>query len=518
MKNIMDYFLANVNATPSKIAVICGEKRLTYKKLCSDVCTLSYHLNKIGVTKGAHIAIFLNNSIEFATVMFAAANLGAVIVPLPLTLKGKSQEKALKNSKCEFVIGWFSIVQMLVHNNVFSKDRAITVGNSTKECYFYDDFFKQQLDYKVNYDVTPAQDYILTMTSGSTGDPKPIVFTQDTKIKRSINGTKDIYHLNKNDTILVSTPMYHSLAQRSVLLPLLIGATAIILPKFSPKFWIDVVQREKVSFLFAVSNQLEILLNYLNEDNYDFSSLKTIVSSSALLKEDIKKQLIKKFDCNIDECYGTSEIGVATNISIKYQKDKIGSVGKPLPYVDIKICDENRNTLNSGKNGEIACKSLTHFSRYYGNDKATKNCLDENGYFYTGDLGYLDEDGYLYYLGRKKDIIITGGINVYPQDIEEILNSFDEVKESAVIGVGDSYFGEAIVAVLVKNDGFKIDLQKIRKACRENLTDYQQPIAYEIVGQLPKSALGKIMKQKLKTSFKGYNATKKLQAIFNRRK
>jgi long-chain acyl-CoA synthetase len=485
-KNLFDLFEQHVNETPEKTAIIHDNKHLTYQELYRDANTLSAHLHRKGVTKNTHIAIIANNSIEFVTIMLSCAYLGATIVPLPLTLKNERLVKALHRSDCDFAIGWHTTINYLAENNIFHNDKLIAMGKKAGNCDFYDDFFHNHAAFSIRYNVPADTNYILTMTSGSTGDPKPIIFTQKTKINRSIIATKEIYDLNDKDTILVSTPLYHSLAQRSVLLPLLIGGTAILLTKFTAKNWLDAVEKHNVTFLFAVSTQLEAITRYIQENtnNLNLNSLNTIISSSALLKINIKENLLNTFHCNIYECYGTSEVGVVTHLKVK---EMMGSVGKPLPFVDLKI-----------EKGEILCKTLTAFEGYYNNEEATQKAHDEEGYFRTGDLGTLDANGYLFYQGRTKDVIITGAINVYPKDIEDIINEFKEVEDCAVIGIENAHFGEIIVACMTEKDNCSIKISDIQKACLKNLTDYQMPQKFKIVKSLPKSGMGKILKNDLK--------------------
>jgi long-chain acyl-CoA synthetase len=352
------------------------------------------------------------------------------------------------------------------------------------------------------------------MTSGSTGNPKPIIFSQKNKILRGIKACAELYNVKDNDVIITASPMYHSLGQRLALFPLIIGATTVIVKKFMPELWLKTVENYKVTFTIAVSSHLESILRELKQGEYDISSLKTIVSSSSLLKNEAKQECIKYFNCDFHECYGTSEVGIVTNLYPEDTNIKLKSVGRPLPFVDMKIVDDSRRQLPPGEVGEIICSTPTLFSGYYKlPEKTAESVVD--GYFYTGDLGKVDDDGYLYFCGRKKELIIVGGTNVYPGDVEEIINACSEVAECAVIGVEDSYFGEAVLAVIVPAVGENPEkaVRAARKACASSLADYQQPMAYEVLSSLPKNALGKLMKHKLLEQFKGYDATAKFRAL-----
>jgi long-chain acyl-CoA synthetase len=438
----MIYKILKKNALkyPEKKALIFENNYLTYKELLKKVDNFKINLNPY-----THIGVFLENSIEFVILLLAASKYKLTLIPF--STKNIDFEK-------------FDIE------------------------YIYDGELKKIKSYKKK-----ESGYIIVSTSGSTSEPKPIVLTEEIKLKR-IEIAKKTYNLNKNDKILISTPMHHSLAQRGVLLPLTIGATAVLMKNFTPKKYLETIQKEKITFNFAVSTQLELITPYI--ENYDLSSIKSIVSTSYSLKDEIKEKLSNHL--SIYECYGTSEIGCVTNLDIKNKKYS-SSVGKALEGVDIKI-----------KNGEILVKSPWKFKEYYKMPKITKEAF-EGEYFKTGDLGEI-KNGYLFYKGRKKELIKTGGISVYPIDIEREILKVKGIKEVAVIGIEDSYFGEAIIAVVV-GDADKKDILKQVK----NLAPYQRPVFYDFVNELPKNALGKLQKFKLKEKYKNLNIGNKILGI-----
>lgn len=509
MNNIIEIFQYNVKNNPDKIAVIFQEKHYTYTTLESDVKRMSKYLEKFNIQKSTHIILLLDNSYEYILCMLSIANLGAVLIPLNTTMKPAAINKAIESTNTTHIITNHSL------KNCFGNASALNIDNSNIIAVDQD-LSETDIDgYLLNQSkVSYKEDYILTMTSGSTGDPKPIVFTQETKITRSLLGARDLYNLDNNEVIIAASPLYHSLGQRLVLLPLLIGGTSVLLKKFTPQIWIQTVKRTKVTFTIAIASHLEILVDMLANETA-LNSLRTIVSSSSLLKPDIKKKCIERFNCDFHECYGASEVGIVTNLSPEDAKKSINSVGLPLKFVDLKIVDNNKNEVSCGTIGEIICKSQTAFSRYYNNESKTKESVID-GYFYTGDLGYLDGNGFLYLSGRKKEIIIVGGTNVYPVDIESVIGEVEGVKECSVIGVEDTYFGEAILAVLVVDQN-SFNLKDVKVSCIKNLADYQQPMAFEIVEKLPKNNLGKIMKHELQKMFQGYDATKGLRKLIQKK-
>ncbi|MCM8774877.1 MAG: acyl--CoA ligase [Candidatus Omnitrophica bacterium] len=508
--NLFDYFASNVKRYPDKTALICQSEAVTYKDLQCCSIRLAGLLWRHGVRKGSKVAVLLHNSMDFALCMLAAAKLGAVIVPMNPTLPANHVKRAFSHADVEFVIT--RTETSIRHENfrdVLPGDKILSIDESLSRNLMQNGGDGQILP-TLPYDVEPECDYLITMTSGSTSEPKPIVLSQKTKIKRSLEGAKNFYDLSDSEVILIGSPMYHSLAFRLTWLPLLIGGTGVILPKFRPVLWLETVQTYGITFTIAVSSQLGMILDEIKTNSYNLTSLRKIVSSSAALDAEIKGQLLSKLDCEFHECYGTSEIGIATNLSPQDSAKKLKSVGKPLPYVVLKIVDEDDRELPIGNEGEIVCKTATAFSGYYKKHEVTERSM-RGGYFHTGDMGKLDEDGFLYYLGRKDDVIITGAINVYPRDIEDVLASFEGIRESAVIGVADSHFGEAILAVIVADK--KIDEKQLRRYCAQYLADYQQPMAYEFVKELPKNEMGKIIKRKLKDQFHGYDATAFLRKI-----
>jgi len=496
-KNIIETFLSNAKKTPKKTAVIFNDKTHTYEELENDVRNLSGYLEEKGIEKDTHVIVMLPNSYEFIVTMLSIANIGAVMAPINITLKIDAIQKAIQTTHSKFILSEESILNKLKLSKI----------ESVKIC----SFDATTYDYRFNKNNVPTnQDYILALTSGSTGDPKPIVFTQETKINRALLAARDLYQLSDNEKIIVASPLYHSMGQRLILLPLLIGGVCVLLEKFTPKAWLESVSKYNITFTIAIASHLNILVKLI-DDTHDLTSLRTIVSSSSLLEDDVKQECIKKFKCDFHECYGASEVGIITNLSPFDCENKLSSVGTALPFLDMKIVNEKREEVKPYQIGEIITKSKTAFSRYYNNEEKTNESVVD-GYFYTADLGMVDEEGYLYLKGRKKDLIIVGGTNVYPVDIENIISQVAGVKECSVVGITDSYFGEIILAAIVKeNDDF--NLRDVKIACINNLAEYQQPMAYEILETLPKNDLGKIMKHKLQVQFKDYDASRHLRKI-----
>ncbi|WP_350585738.1 class I adenylate-forming enzyme family protein [Pseudoalteromonas sp. RB2-MNA-CIBAN-0110] len=467
------------NATQNKVALIHGDEKLTYSDLLGLVDTYAGKLSYLGVKKHTKVMTLLSNGLAMTAIMLAIADIGAVLVPLNPDYKHTQISKAAIATKAEFII--------------HEQDLVLTQP-------------VKQIDLRCLHD-TPLRDYlatgsaddlyILTMTSGSTGEPKPICFSQQTKIDRAL-GAKEIYGLDSKDVILCGTPQYHSLAQRLTLLPLLIGGTCLLLERFSPKVWINGIKLNNVTFTIAVSSQLVNVLSLLEKEKPQLNSLKRIVSSSASIEEDIKDKLIKLLPCPLHECYGASEVGTVTDFDASNQIYKVASVGKVVSQAEVVIRDDESNPVKNNEIGEITVKSSTSFLGYFEMLELTKKAVKDD-FFYTGDLGYMDDDGYLYFKGRKKDIIISGGINIYPEDIESVVNIFKDVVESAAFPITSSHFGEVTAVAFIAKT--KVTVREIRKWCSNNLATHQVPVFFIQVEELPKTALGKIQRNQCQSIF-----------------
>jgi len=516
---IIHYLLENAERFPDKTAVIFDDVPISYREFAEKTRRLSGALSEIGLGKGSHIGLLLNNSVEFAITMFAAADLGLTIVPMNSTLSANDLLTAISVTDINFIIGWHATLKdvfyRLQENFPLSRQHCISVGGEIYGCRAFSEILNAvPEDYELGRDeISDETDFILTMTSGSTGAPKPIVFTQGTKIRRAL-GAQELYDITDKDVTLVSTPLYHSLAQRLLLMPIITGGTSVIMQKFTPNNWFTQVNQHEVTFSITVSSQLEMVLYGMERRGPEISSLRCIVSCCALLKNDIKRRLIKELGCSFHECYGTSEVGIVSNLAPEGPSKKLSSVGNRAPGVEIKIVDSERRPVAAGEIGEIICRTPMRFSRYYKNEQATQESMID-GFFYTEDMGYLDEDGYLVFSGRKKDIIITGGINVYPTDVEAVLNTHPRVKECAVIGVEDKRFGEAVLALVIPTEGEPLKSRELQRYCMYRLADFQQPLAYVFVQDFPRTKLGKVMKRKLAEQYRGYDSSAGLRAILS---
>ncbi len=344
------------------------------------------------------------------------------------------------------------------------------------------------------------RDFLITLSSGSTGAPKPIVISQQVKVARA-QQSWDLYGLSAEDVVLCASPYFHSLGQRLVYVPLLLGATLVTLSQFTPRQWLALLAAHRVSFVIAVSSHLYALKAQLLQNAAQLGSLKTIVTSSAPIDAHFKEQLFHKVGCDFHEIYGATEVAIATNLAPSDAARKYATVGTPCNGVALRILDDAGKDRPANEIGEIAVKSPLAFEGYYRRAELTAASL-RGDYFLTGDLGFIDEEGFLSYVSRKKDVIISGGINIYPGDIEKVLSQYAALREVAVIGVEDELLGEVVVAVCVTEGESESALRRI---ANQHLAPFQRPLKYFFVEKLPLTPSGKIAKQALRDHYNPMN-------------
>tara|TARA_B100000989_G_C19528000_1_gene467983 strand:- start:1482 stop:3032 length:1551 start_codon:yes stop_codon:yes gene_type:complete len=506
---ISNFLIRNSKKLPNKISFICNEKKITNSELYENVKNIVFNLRKIGLRKGNTIALILHNSIVYPQIFLAASYMDLNIAPLNPLISKNDILKQLQELNIKALFSWEDYLKTIDLKKInINKKYCFDLNSKSKIFQNFDKLlinpnnkFKLIIK-KNNYN----KNFLFGLTSGSTSEPKVVSWSQKTKILRSRHAKK-IYNLNINDNLIISTPMYHSISFRLIILPIFLNTTCIILDKFNKENWIKNIKIHKVTFSILVADQIEKI--YQNLNNKSLKSLKTLVSCCSPLSKKIKQSIIKYKNLDVYDTYGASEVGTITNINLKKEKNKINSNGKPTPGYAIKILYNNKLFSKPNIEGEICCNTKNIFSGYYKNKTNYQNTLN-NKYYLTGDIGYLDRHNYLYVTGRKKDIIIRGGINIYPLDIEKILNKFPFIDETCVIGLVDKKLGEKICVLILSKNIKKINTAKLFKYCINNLADYQIPSIFYHVKELPRGSLNKVSKYKIKKNLSNYVSKKNI--------
>ncbi|MEM6626914.1 MAG: class I adenylate-forming enzyme family protein [Pseudomonadota bacterium] len=493
MPNISRQFFTA--AKHDKTAIVCDGDALSFSVLAERVAKISRGLAEEGVRPGDAIALMGSNSIDYVAIMLAAADLGAVLVPLSGALPTHAARRAIETSDAKHLIASAERLSSLRADDTKVSGVTLALGDDTDSL--------NALVRAAPNSAAPSfwgrtdDPYILTMTSGSTGAPKPIILTQRSKLERAGAAVR-LYDITSEDKILAATPLYHSLAERLALIPMLIGAQSILMSRYSPDLWIECVDTHEASFTIAVASQLSAVAKRLEAQGQSSQrclSLRCVVSSSAPLSHDAKTRVLSALPGELHECYGASEIAIATSLNLTKPDAPIGSVGRPAPGVDIRILSDDGAELPIGETGEITCRTPMLFGGYYGRDDLTEAALQDE-FFKTGDLGRLDETGALFYQGRKKDVIITGGVNVYPADVETAIQSLPGVDKCAAFAWPDERLGEAVAIAIVASDA-KLSARAVRSWCATRLADFQQPQRIVFTDVLPVNTMGKLVRNEL---------------------
>lgn len=477
------------------------DKTYTYKEFDTMVKAFAASLTDKGITKGDRVAIMLPNCPQYPISYYSIIRCGAIVVQVNPMYQQEELLHVLKDADVKVLIILDDLLPVV--ENIKEKTSLTSIIDvSLKE----DSKFSRLLLNKdialrqVNID--PKEDVaVIQYTGGTTGDSKGAMLTHYNLVANTIQSfatAKVKYELGKEKALTVA-PLFHVYGMTSCMNMLFyMGGNMIILPRFNVEETVETIEKERPTLFAGVPTMFIGLLNYYKKRPFDLSSLKTCSSGSAPLPKEILEAFNKISGAKIVEGFGLSEASPVTHRNPIVGLQKIGSVGIPVPNTDSKIVNvENKEEeLPIGEVGELAVKGPQIMKGYWNLPEETEDTL-RDGWLYTGDLAFMDEDGYFTIVGRKKEMIIASGFNVYPVEIEDVLYEHPDVLEAAVIGVPDEYRGEAIKAVVVLQEKSQLSIEDMIDYCAKKLAAYKVPNEVQFVKELPKSAIGKILKRKL---------------------
>ena len=485
---------------PEKIAVICEGKRLTWGEFNKRINRNACRLRQMGVEKGSTVAILSGNCLEYPEIMFGALKAGAIIAPISTMLQPDTVRLQLQDAMPKAIFANRGTVHLAGADP--SPKIRIVVGGDSEGWTPYKDFFEGASEEEPATQVEPEDVYNIVYSSGTTGIPKGIVHSHQARVLFAMTCGLE-FRVHNEAVSLITTPLYANGTQLIFLPTILVGGTLVLMRSFDARDFLALVEQERITHTFLVPTQFIRIMEHAEFSRFDTASVQVLLSAAAPLRKDTKNEILRKFpNSKLAELYGITE-GISTVLRPDEQFTKPGSVGKPRLGGDIKIIDSAGRELRRGEIGEIVGTNVSMMSQFYRNPSATKEVIwqDQRGreYIKTGDIGKLDEEGYLYILDRKKDVIISGGINIFPSDVEEVLMLHPEVSEAAVIGIPHREWGESPYALVVKRDP-RSDLLEadIRNWANERLASYQRLAGVEFVSSLPRNDLGKVLKSELR--------------------
>jgi len=480
---------------PVKIAAKDKVRAITYGELNRRVNQLANGLLSVGVRRGDAVALSVGNRVEHLEILFATAKIGALAIPLDV--KWKALELASVVAALE------PCLIILQEDCAVEFDKAKTLKKldflksiSLSPDLSYGGLLNSQSDEEPAVNVDESDPFAVLLTSGTTGFPKGCLTTQRTFVFHCMNNAIE-KGLGAHDTAILSSPIYFNAGRSFTLGIIYFGGTMILHERFDAEEVLKTIEREKVTYVGAVPTMCERMLHVLESTKYDTSTLRCLAITGGKVHPAVLEALKENITPNIYRTYASTDSGQMAISKPADMNAKPNAAGRPVWCVDLRIVDDHNNPVEVGSVGEIICQSPLASHGYYKNPEAT-NLSFRDGWFYTGDLGYFDEEGFLFVVGRKKDMVKSGGISIYPLEIESVIYSHPAILEAAVIGVPDPQWGEAVKAVVVIKAGTELRGEDLLGFCKERLSAYKVPKSVEFRSSLPHTEVGKVNKVKLR--------------------
>jgi len=486
-------------------AVVFENIRMTYGELNARVNRLANAMNSMGLKKGDRAGVLLFNCSQYLEIYYAAAKLGVILVTMNYRLAANELQYILDDSKptALFYGRQFDEVMPSLRKNSDYIQNYIYIGDRSPEnTLYYESFLMEHPDTEPSADISMEDAQLIIYTSGTTGYPKGALITHANTLWTCVNQLIFFKDLNENDSALVVMPLYHCGAQNDFTTPVLnMGGKLIIMERVDIIEIAKTIERERITTALLLPTLLHMIFQMPDLEKYDFSSLRYVQTGGAPLPEVTIDNFYRKMGYHICQVFGLTEGTALTTILDKESAfRKKGSAGRPLFHVDLKIVDENDQEVPPGNVGELLQKGPTVMKGYWNNPEATKNTI-KNGWLYTGDMAYCDEEGFLYIVDRKKDMIISGEENIYPAEIEQVLYSHPKIQEAAVIGVPDEKWGESVKAIVVVKPGQNLTAEEVIAYTKEHLASYKKPKFVEFINEIPRNPSQKVLKNVLREKY-----------------
>ena len=504
-KSLADSLRWRCKNSADDIAIKFLDREQTYSEFDTNSNLVSQGLLNFGIKKDSRVAYLAKNSDYFFEIFYGALKSSSVVVGVNWRLAADEVAYVLEDSKSEVLfVGpeFFEIIEKIKDRLPFLK-HIISIDKDHSDWLSYKSWRNNQ-ENKDPLSISEENDDVIQLyTSGTTGNPKGVQLT-NRNFSSATESTIELIPFTSGSISMVCMPVYHIAGTNWGIWGLLQGCKNIIIPEVDPGLILDLVEQEEVELVLWVPAVILFLLQHPNASKTNFSSLKMVMYGASPIAEDTVTKAIELMNCGFYQVYGLTETtGAITILSAEdhpVSKGKLRSCGKPLPGVEIKIVGENGEDLPQGDVGEIVTKSNLNMKGYWNNEKATSESI-QNEWFFSGDVGYYDEDGYLYIHDRVKDMIVSGGENIYPAEVENALMSNPHILDAAVIGIPDKKWGESTKAFIVLDSENALSEDQIISYAKEKIASYKCPKTINFIDELPRNPSVKVLRRELRDPF-----------------
>jgi long-chain acyl-CoA synthetase len=489
--NLAANLTASAEVLGEKTALKLDELEMSYRALDTASARVAGLLAQRGIGPGERVGVMLPNVPEFAVVYYGVLRAGGVVVPMNPLLKEREVAFYLGDSGAQLVFAWHG----------FAEAAEAGAREPGTDCLFVTPGEFARLLSEVEpaaepLDRAPDDTAVILYTSGTTGTPKGAELTHS-NLTSNVATVVALHSFSERDVLLGALPLFHSFGQTcSMNATIASGATLSLIPRFDAGRALGIIERDGATVFQGVPTMYSALLHHPERESFNTSTLRVCVSGGASLPAEVLRGFEEAFGCTLLEGYGLSETSPVASSNRPDRERRPGSVGVPIDGVQIRIVDENGAEVPIGARGEIVIRGPNVMKGYWGRPDATAETI-RDGWFHTGDIGVMDEDGYFFIVDRLKDMIIRGGYNVYPREVEEVLYEHPAVREVAVVGVPDPELGEEVAAAVALKEGAAADEDELRDFVKARVAPYKYPRVISFFPDLPKGPSGKIVKREI---------------------
>jgi long-chain acyl-CoA synthetase len=493
MPNLADLLAQSTAARPDRVAIKRGDRELSYAQLDAAAARVAGLLRAKGVRPGDRVGVMLPNVEYFPVAYYGALRAGAAVVPMNVLLKEREVAFYLGDSDAKVLLAWHQFADT-AHGGADQTDA---------ECVLVEPGEFEALIGRCDPVAEaagrdPHDTAVILYTSGTTGTPKGAELTHE-NLLRNVEVTVGVFGLDERAVTLGALPLFHAFGQTCALnATMAVGGTLTLIPRFDGGEALETIERDRVTVFEGVPTMYAAMLNHPRAGEADTSTLEVCVSGGAAMPVELMRGFEERFRCQVLEGYGLSETSPVASFNPRDRERKPGSIGLPIAGVEMRVVGDDGRELAQGEAGEVEIRGHNVMKGYWRRPDATAEAIDADGWFKTGDIGRVDEDGYFFIVDRKKQLVIRGGYNVYPREIEEVLYEHPDVREAAVIGVPHDELGEEVAAAVALKDGAAATPGDLRAFVKERVAAYKYPRHVWLVDELPKGPTGKILKREIK--------------------